>query len=77
MTVTYLTLSQAARTIPCRPHTATMWRWTTKGVRGIQLRSIRSGSRVLTTEAWVKEFNRACNQTNAERAAAELAADGC
>jgi hypothetical protein len=73
----YITLSKAANLSPGRPHAATAWRWATHGVRGIKLRSIRSGNRVLTTQEWLDEFHRQCNQTNAERAAAELAADGC
>jgi hypothetical protein len=78
VTVTeYITLAQATKLIPGRPHVATAWRWGTHGVRGVKLQTIRSGSKVLTTPAWVEEFNLACNQTTEERAKAELLADGC
>ena len=73
----YITLTEATKIIPGRPATPTVWRWTKYGVRRIKLRSIRTGNKVLTTVPWVKEFIDACNQSDAERAEAELIFDGC
>lgn len=39
-----------------RPHPTTCWRYATKGVGGVQLKTIVVGGRRLTTEDWVRDF---------------------
>ena len=57
----YLTLSQAAKTVPGRPHASSLWRWYAKGVKTpdgfrVKLRARRFGRNVYTTKEWLKEF---------------------
>ena len=52
----YLTLSQAAKTLPGRPHLSTLHRWRQRGVRGIKLQTALVGGRRYTTRAWLDEF---------------------
>ena len=78
-----ITLSQAAQLFSPVPHVATVWRWTTKGTRGVTLASwIRGGQRV-TTRAAIEQFLRSLNTSedavpsadeSSRRAAAENAA---
>lgn len=55
----YITLAQAARLCPGRPHPSTVWRWSSRGVNGVKLRTGRQGRRVVTTRAWLREFTEA------------------
>lgn len=52
----YLTLSQAAGTLPGRPHLSTLHRWRLRGVRGVKLRTCLIGGRRFTTQRWLDEF---------------------
>ena len=57
----YITMSQAARLLPSRPSSGTVWRWCRRGVRSatnqlIQLRHVRFGKRLYTRPAWLAEF---------------------
>lgn len=57
----YLTLTEATKLTPRQPTVATLWRWARRGVLArngtrIQLRHIRVGGRVYTTEQWLHEF---------------------
>lgn len=57
----YLTLSEAAHTLPGRPHTSTLWRWARRGVMArtgerVWLDHARFGGRVFTTRVWLQEF---------------------
>jgi hypothetical protein len=54
----YLTLSQAAQSLPHRPSTQTVFRWATKGCRGVKLESGRMGRRILVTPAALEKFAR-------------------
>lgn len=55
-----LTMTEAAGLIGemsgKRPSSATVWRWATKGVRGVRLESLRVGGTLYTTQTWVHEF---------------------
>jgi hypothetical protein len=63
-----LTLKQASKTIPSRPHVATLWRWVNRGCRGIQLESwLIGGLRYTSVEAIEKFFA----QTNSKPAPAK------
>lgn len=62
-----LTLAQAAQLswLPRRrsgnpPHRSTLWRWATKGIRGIRLQTCRDGFGTCTTEAAVRDFFKRC-----------------
>jgi hypothetical protein len=57
----YLTLTQASRLLPNRPHPSTIWRWCRKGVLSrtgerVWLRHVRFGGYVYTRALWVEEF---------------------
>jgi len=39
-----------------RPHKATLYRWASRGLRGVRLRTAFAGGHRRTTEAWVREF---------------------
>lgn len=54
---TPLTLTEAAKTAPGRPHAATIWRWYRHGVRGVRLETfVRGGRRFTTVEALERFF---------------------
>lgn len=61
----YITCAQAARLVPGKPAPATIWRWATHGVRGVQLQHLRPGGRVYTTTAWLQAFIAATTQSAA------------
>lgn len=54
-----LTLSQAAKILPCkngrRIHPSTLWRWT-RGLRGVCLQYVRVGRLIMITEDWLHHF---------------------
>lgn len=52
----YLTLSQAAQTLPHRPHASTLHRWRTRGIRGVRLQTCLLGGRRFTTKVWLDDF---------------------
>jgi hypothetical protein len=52
----FLSLSEAAATLPGRPHVSTVWRWVFRGVRGIKLLTIVRGGRRFTTHRYLAEF---------------------
>jgi hypothetical protein len=59
--VTYITLSQAAASLPRRrrgrkTHVSTLYRWTASGCRGVKLRSVQIGATRCTTREWLAEF---------------------
>jgi Protein of unknown function (DUF1580) len=61
LTDTTLSLAQAARRLPRlragRPvHPATLWRWSTKGVRGVKLETAMVGGVRVTSEAALSRF---------------------
>lgn len=58
METEWLTLKQAAATLPHRPNIATVWRWVVNGVQGVRLEARRFGSKTFTTRAWLDEFAR-------------------
>lgn len=56
---TVIDLTQAAKLLPNRPHTSSLWRWARKGIGGIRLDYIRAGRRILTSVEAVDRFCRA------------------
>lgn len=65
-----ITLAEACKRVPGRPHASTLWRWCRKGVvsRGgdrVHLRHVRMGSRVFTSNSWIEEFGSALAEADA------------
>lgn len=56
--VEYITLAEASKRTPGRPHVNTIRRWCDSGFRGVVLESWRCGRRRLTTIAAVDQFIR-------------------
>jgi hypothetical protein len=86
-----ISLSQAAKLMPrlrcdrpCNP--STIWRWCTRGVRGVRLESIRVGGTTATSQEALARFLEAINKqangplkrhsTHHERTEAELTRRG-
>lgn len=51
-----LSLTEAAKVAPGRPHLATVWRWCQRGVRGVKLETIVVGGRRFTTTEALERF---------------------
>ena len=51
-----LSLSQAAKIIPGRPHVLTVHRWSRKGLRGVRLETVVIGGKRFTTTAALNRF---------------------
>ena len=69
--MTYLTLSQAAKRLPNRPHAGSVWRWCRKGVRSrsgrrIHLDHVRIGGRIYVTDEAIDQFGRELAQADQE-----------
>jgi len=56
-----LTLRQAAKRLPGRPHLGTLWRWYSHGVRGQRLETILIGGRRYTSAEALERFAAACS----------------
>ena len=61
-----MSLTQAIDFIPGHPHVATVWRWTTKGVRGQRLITTIVGGRRMVTLAAIEEFLQRLNAENGQ-----------
>jgi hypothetical protein len=53
---TLLTLAEAARSLPGRPHLSTLQRWRLRGVRGVKLETILVGGRRVTSQEAIERF---------------------
>ena len=51
-----LTLTEAAKIAPGRPHTASLTRWCKKGIRGVRLESLVCAGRRMTSREAVMRF---------------------
>ncbi len=51
-----LSLGEAAKLIPGRPHCTTIWRWSCRGVAGVQLESIKLGRTRYTSREALQRF---------------------
>jgi len=47
--------------VPTRPHVATIWRWATRGIRGVKLDIVRIGGSTCTSREAVGRFLSAIN----------------
>jgi hypothetical protein len=52
----FLPLADIAKQLPNRPHLATLYRWVTRGIRGVKLRSYKVGRTRCTTHADLLQF---------------------
>ncbi|NLS96312.1 MAG: DUF1580 domain-containing protein [Planctomycetaceae bacterium] len=55
-------LSEAAKFLPTRPNASTIWRWATKGVRGVRLETVRVGGFHYVSEEALEAFLEATNE---------------
>jgi len=67
----YLTLAEAARTLPNDPHPASVWRWCRKGVvsrsgHRVKLAHVRIGGRIYVTDEDLKRFGEELAASDAE-----------
>lgn len=69
----YISLNDARKHFPGRPHITTLHRWSLKGVRGVKLETVVIGQRRFVTREAINRFIRRLNTTDAER----LASEGC
>jgi hypothetical protein len=46
---TLISITDAAKRCPSRPHVGTVWRWTLNGLHGIKLQSIKVGGKRFTS----------------------------
>jgi hypothetical protein len=51
-----LTLAQAAREIPGRPHVGTVVRWAARGIKGFKLETVVVGGRRFTSREAISRF---------------------
>jgi hypothetical protein len=58
----YLTMEEAAASLPNKPHPVTVARWARHGIRGVRLKSVVFGRQRYTTRAYLEEFGRQLGQ---------------
>jgi len=51
-----LTIADAARELPGRPHISTLWRWIQRGCRGVKLETILLGGMRYTSREALQRF---------------------
>ena len=51
-----LTMTEAARLLPGRPHVSTLWRWRSKGVNGVRLDTVKCGGKRWTSREAIARF---------------------
>lgn len=64
-----LTLKEASKRIPSRPHVATLWRWVNIGCRGVRLESWLIGGLRYTSVEAIDRFFAAMNSKPATQPA--------
>ena len=71
---TKLTLVQAAKLAPGRPHASTVWRWCREGINGVRLEYVRFGRRIFTSAEALERFASALASADPEVASRTLQA---
>jgi hypothetical protein len=56
LTEDIISLSDAAKSLPTRPHFATVWRWAERGLRGRRLETYKIGARHVTSTQALHRF---------------------
>lgn len=54
-------LAKATKRVANHPHLSTLWRWATKGCRGIRLKTTLIGGQRYTTDEYLEQFFAAIN----------------
>ncbi len=54
--VKLLSMAQAANSLSNRPAVSTLWRWSSRGVKGVKLQTLVVGGRRYTTPEYLSEF---------------------
>jgi len=72
-TAEFMTLAEAAKSLPGKPHVSTLHRWARRGVGGVRLQTWRVGRRTFTTDEAVAEFLAGLNLSDD----GQLEAEGC
>jgi len=57
-------VTAAAQFVPGRPNTSTVWRWCSRGVRGVKLQTFFVGGRRMTSKRFIAEFLERLNAGN-------------
>lgn len=55
--VKLLSMAQAANSLSNRPAVSTLWRWSSRGVKGVRLKTLVVGGRRYTTPEFLSEFS--------------------
>lgn len=68
----FVSLAEAARLLPGRPHAASLWRWARLGVsthsgERVRLRVGRLGRKLVTRPEWLSEFSQRCAEADLGR----------
>jgi Protein of unknown function (DUF1580) len=63
-----ISLTAASRLLPSHPNPATLWRWRTKGIRGIRLQTVLVGGRRFVTRKAIEEFIQRLTEAAEQRA---------
>ncbi len=58
LTEEIITLKEAAREFPNQPHVSALYRWATRGMRGVKLGTVRLGHAKLTSRQTLTRFLR-------------------
>ena len=61
---TLISLAEAARQSPGRPHISTVWRHATRGFRGIVLETINVAGKKFTSQEALRRFFEATNRSS-------------
>jgi hypothetical protein len=56
LTESVVTLKQVPKHVPTRPHFATVWRWSNRGIRGHKLETYLIGNQRLTSVEAIHRF---------------------
>jgi hypothetical protein len=51
-----ITINEAAKALPSRPHIAPVWRWVYHGCRGVKLETVSIGGRRMTSQEAIARF---------------------
>tara|TARA_A100001391_G_scaffold53957_2_gene32878 strand:- start:1899 stop:2207 length:309 start_codon:yes stop_codon:yes gene_type:complete len=62
LTEDLISLTEATKELPNRPHLSTVWRWTQRPVRGVKLETIKIGHATLTSKQAITRFIQASNE---------------
>lgn len=56
LTETVIPLTDVSKLLPSGPSHKTVWRWSTRGLRGVVLNTVRLGQKTYTSEEEVTRF---------------------